>query len=261
MQYTTLPFSREVFFMNAFRYWLCSLSCGFTGFSDTTVKFLACSSFGFSIARSCFSLPWAAFAILVQASSHRWPGRDVVWMFVSLLPDHKNPVGGVSFNSVNLVKTCPRIWQISTSVDIPVVINSFFLCHIQIGVSWRDDINVFQWNREWFFFRHIEMNSRFNMMTINKVSLNRPKVFPIFSVIFLFFKSKLFPIALRHSAKSLSPYGEFPSQSGFLEFVVSLWQFCCIICHRKHKFSVCVGYQDFLCIRSSGIHFWCVQLF
>ena len=48
-----------------------------------------------------------------------------------------------------------------------------------------------------------KLNSRFNMMTINEVSLNRPKLFPIFSVIFLFFKSKLFPIAVRFSAEIL----------------------------------------------------------
>ena len=42
--------------------------------------------------------------ILVQASGHMWSGRDVVWMFVSLHPDHIYPFGGVSFNNVNLVK-------------------------------------------------------------------------------------------------------------------------------------------------------------
>ena len=64
-----------------------------------------------------------------------------------------------------------------------------------------------------------KLNSRFNMM--NEVSLSRPKLFPIFCVIFLFFRSKLFPIAVRFSAEILSPHGGFPSQSGFLESVVS----------------------------------------
>ena len=40
---------------------------------------------------------------------------------------------------------------------------------------------------------------------------------------FHIFRSKLFPIAVRFSAEILSPYGGFPSQSGFLEFVVSSW--------------------------------------
>ena len=69
-----------------------------------SLKFLAYSSFGFSIAHSCLSLLWAAFPNLVQASGHKWSGRDVVWIFVSPSPDHKNPFGGVSFNNVNLVK-------------------------------------------------------------------------------------------------------------------------------------------------------------
>ena len=78
-----------------------------------------------------------------------------------------------------------------------------------------------QWNREWFFFRHMLLNSRFNMVTINEITLNGQKV-PVNScVIFCFFKSKLFPLALRFSAEILSPYSGFPSQSGFLEFVVS----------------------------------------
>ena len=66
-----------------------------------------------------------------------------------------------------------------------------------------------------------KLNSRFNMMTINEVSLNRPKIFPIFCVIFLFFRMKLFPLAVKFSAEILSPYGAFQSRSGFLEFVVS----------------------------------------
>ena len=56
------------------------------------------------------------------------------------------------------------------------------------------------------------------------------KVFPSFCVstkilidsfvIFCFLRLKLFPIAMRFSAEILSPYGGFPSQCGFLEFVV-----------------------------------------
>ena len=46
-----------------------------------------------------------------------------------------------------------------------------------------------------------KLNSRFNMMTVN---LNGPKVFPSFCVIFWFFRSNLFPIAMRFSAEALS---------------------------------------------------------
>ena len=45
-----------------------------------------------------------------------------------------------------------------------------FLQHIQICVSGPWYINVFQWNRECFFFRHMELNSRLIVMTINEVT-------------------------------------------------------------------------------------------
>ena len=64
------------------------------------------------------------------------------------------------------------------------------------------------------------MNSRFNMMTINEISLNRLTVISGFCVIFGFYRLKLFHIASRFSAEALSSYRRFPSQSGFLEFVV-----------------------------------------
>ena len=38
-------------------------------------------------------------------------------------------------------------------------------------------IYVFQWSRECFFFRHTELNSRFIAMTIDEVTLDRPKAF------------------------------------------------------------------------------------
>ena len=66
-----------------------------------------------------------------------------------------------------------------------------------------------------------KLNSRFSMMTMNEILLNRPKVFPMFCVIFSFFSSQLFPVAERFSAEVLSPYGGFQSQNGFLEFAVS----------------------------------------
>ena len=41
----------------------------------------------------------------------------------------------------------------------------------------------FQWNRQCFFLRYAELNSRFIVMTIDKVTLHRPKVGTCFSVI------------------------------------------------------------------------------
>ena len=45
-------------------------------------------------------------------------------------------------------------------------------------MSRPSNINVFQWNRECFFLRHEELKSRFNVMAINAVTLDRPEVGP-----------------------------------------------------------------------------------
>ena len=217
----------------------------------------ACSgtrSFAWS---SSFSI---ASPILVLASGLLWSGCDVVWILVSLTPDCLHPFWGASFNNVNLVKSSPWLWHISVVVNIPVSIQSFFLCNLQICISWPVDINIIRWNKIWFFCRHVQLNPRFNMMTINEISLNRPEVFSSFRVIFCFLRLNLFPFAMRFSAELLSPCGGFPSQSGFLEFVASPWQCCWNICRRNYKFFIS-GYQDFFCIKSSGINFWCIQLY
>ena len=64
-------------------------------------------------------------------------------------------------------------------------------------------------------------NSRFTMMTVNEIFFEWDKIFPSFCVIFSFFRLQLFPLPVRLSAEILSLYGGFPSQSGFLDFVVS----------------------------------------
>ena len=75
------------------------------------------------------------------------------------------------------------------------------------------------------------LNSRFTVMTIDEVTLNRPEVFPGFSVIFWF--SRLRPVqpALKFSTEIFTPYRLFPPWSGFSEFVVSSEQISCTICH------------------------------
>ena len=91
--------------------------------------------------------------------------------FVSRLPDHKNPSGGFSTN-VTFVNP-----------DIPIIVNTAFLQHIQIYVRSPGHVNIFQWDLECFFFRHVELNSRFDVMTINEIPFDRPKILTAFSVI------------------------------------------------------------------------------
>ena len=70
----------------------------------------------------------------------------------------------------------------SARIDIPVIVNHLFLHDVQISMSRPSNIDVFQWNRKSLFHRHLELNSRFIVMTINEVTLDRPKVSSGFSV-------------------------------------------------------------------------------
>ena len=45
-------------------------------------------------------------------------------------------------------QTCPRIRQLSFSINIPVIVNMFFRHHIKRRVGSSSNVNVFQWNRE-----------------------------------------------------------------------------------------------------------------
>ena len=62
-------------------------------------------------------------------------------------------------------------------------VKKFFLHEVQISMSRPCTINVFQWNRERFYLRHVELSSRFIVMTIDEVTLDRPEVGTGFSVI------------------------------------------------------------------------------
>ena len=138
----------------------------------------------------------------------------------------------------------------------------FFLEHIQIGTSSPDHINVFQWKRECFFFRHIELNSKFLVLTKDEVTLKRPKNFPGFSVTFLFCRFRLFRFALKLSTEIFAPYKLFPLLSGFSEFVVSSSQVCCtIFCWEFQVFSPLWRQYTSFALFSSMINFRCVRVF
>ena len=204
-----------------------------------------------------FSRFWAALQISVHTSGHTWSGLVVVWTLGSVLPAHIYPLGGFSFNRVKLLETCPRIWQASVRIDVPTVIRTFLLHDVQISVSRPCYINVFQWKRECFFLRHIELNSKFMVMTTDEVTLNRPEVRLGFSLICWFCRLTLSSFTLKFTTEICAPFGLFPPQSGFPEMVVSVWQFCCTICYWGYDFISFLWYQNF---PSSMINFWCVQL-
>ena len=95
-------------------------------------------------------------------------------------------------------------------------------------------VNVFQWNRECFFLRHEELNSRFIVMKIDEVTLDRPEVGTDFSVICWFCQLRL--------------------------FVVSSWQFCCTICDWDNEFIIFWMVNTSFALILPGLNIWCIQL-
>ena len=73
-------------------------------------------------------------------------------------------------------ETCPRIRQVSWPIDVPIIVDAALLHNIQVRVCSSGDVNIFQWNRVWFFSRRVEFDSRFNVMAVYEVSWHGPEV-------------------------------------------------------------------------------------
>ena len=95
----------------------------------------------------------------------------------------------------------------SARIDIPIIVNPFFLQDVQISMSIPRNIHVFQWNRERFFLRHVELNLRFIVMTLHDVTLDRPEIGTGPIVIFGFCRLRLSRFAMKFSAEIFVPYG------------------------------------------------------
>ena len=128
------------------------------------------------------------------------------------------------------------------------------------------DVDVPQRNRKWFFSRHEEFDSRFNVMTINEFSCNGPEVIFSFLVIphWVFLWSRVgecnssdFPWSLSCSSplsrlsrikedvlRRCSPpkISTVPSATGKMNFFTFHWR------------------QHCLCIEPSGVEFRCVHI-
>ena len=79
---------------------------------------------------------------LFSASGQIWSGRVVVWIFVCLPQDHIYPFGGL-FQQSKFRESCPRIRQTFVFINIPIIINTFFLYHFQIYMCWP--YNTVKW--------------------------------------------------------------------------------------------------------------------
>ena len=91
-----------------------------------------------------------------------WPGCRLPFC-----QSHPGPcVSFWRFLICKLGETCPRITQISWSIDIPTVIDAAFMHNIQVCMCSSGDVSVFQWIREWFFSRRVKFDSWFNVMAV-----------------------------------------------------------------------------------------------
>ena len=103
-----------------------------------------------------------------------WPGCHLP--FCQSRPGPHISVWRFLFQWSKLCETCPRNRQISRPIDISIIIDAFLLLDIQIRMRSSGDVNVFQWNREWFFSRRVKLDSGFNGMAVFDVSWHGPKV-------------------------------------------------------------------------------------
>ena len=152
--------------------------------------------------------------------------------------------------------------QISWSIDIPIVIDAAFLHDIQICVCRSGDVNVFQWNREWFFSRWLKFDSGFNVMAVHEVSWHGPKIIYRFNCIRkwvlrwwkrpCWFSKKIY---VTFSSNWVIPY-----QGGCSQFLISSSKFYSSICDWKNKFSL-FGQNHLFRIESFRVDFRCVHRF
>ena len=196
------------------------------------------SSFGFSIAHYCFFSFWAAFPMMVHTSK---PHILKSGKLLELLPISLQTTYIPLAVSLLMKRTLCTLSKNLTNFDSrPHSNNHPFVQHIQMCVSSPGYISVFQWNRECFFFRHIELNFGFIVMAIEEITLKTPKVSSGFTVICWFCRLRLYRFALHFSTEIFTPYKMFPPfLSGFSKIVVSAWQFCCVICWENKKLLLC----------------------
>ena len=71
----------------------------------------------------------------------------------------------------------PRSGRSRVKVD---VLSDAFLCFFQHYVQWRTrcsgNVDVLYRNKKWFFFRHVQFDSGYNVMTIKEFSCGSPEV-------------------------------------------------------------------------------------
>ena len=132
--------------------------------------------------------------------------------FCQSSPDHMCPFGDFSLSELKLRESCPWVWQVSIHIDIPETVSTAFFQDVQICVRNPGHVNAFQWDWECFFFRHVKLKSKFDVMAINEVTLQWPEVIVDFSVIFCFCRLRPLRVSLNVFTNGS------PHQRGFSDF-------------------------------------------
>ena len=133
----------------------------------------------------------------------------------------------------------------------------------------RPNLCALFWSRQYisveldvfFFPRHVEQNSRFNVMKINKIHCDRPKkIVAGFSVIFCFvYWLRSLRTSLMISTKIFTPRRLVPRYSGLSDSMISTRQFYCTIYDWEYENFNTFRRNYFICIESSSMDCWRVQ--
>ena len=104
---------------------------------------------------------------------------------------------------------------------------------------------------ECFFFRYMELNSRFDVMTTNVIPFDRTKIATGFSVI-RYFVCWLRPVtSSKVCSEFFASYKLIPCRSGFSDSVISSRQFLCTICAWEYEvFTISRRYHFALSLRA-----------
>ena len=166
--------------------------------------------------------------------------NDLAWM--SLAGPHISVRRFLIWQS-KLSETCPRIRQISWSIDIPTVIDAAFLHKIQTRVCSSGDVNVLQWNGVWFFSRRVMFDSGSTWWRYMKFPDMDQKVMHRFTRILKWvlrwWRCRPFCFSKKISW-TFSSNWVIPHQGGCSQFLISSSKFGSSICNWKYEFSIFV---------------------
>ena len=156
-------------------------SSSFGSIKNIPLNCLTLSSFGFSMAHLCFAFFFVASDTRVHKSGQTSSRREVFCFLVGLT--HVCPSGGLSFFAMNLVKLVHASDNSFFSIHVPVIFNRFLHHNIQGCMSRSGNVDVLRRNRKCFFFRHVQFDSWYNLMTINECPCDRPEISSRFLII------------------------------------------------------------------------------